>query len=657
MFMKHIKQLKLVVISILFTFIWLIPNIVLADGPSYDITNYDMKAYIQEDGSLYINESLTYYFSSSANGLTRDLRYYYKTNKDSMEPNSSRYQATGIENLKVSVTNSVNNTQDFTNVASAENGDVGVYTVDTVDATQTKGYNIKVYSPISSGHYQTVHYSYIIKDSVVQYNDMSEIYYNFIGNGMNVSIDNFNLNIYLPTSTNMEEVKYYPHTYACKLKDIGMTVDNENKCISLNIKNVPTQKPVDVRLVFPNTILTDCTKKYNNNYDFNRLYEIEADMTQGNSNYFIHIQFNIGLAILIFVFIILFLVYGFTKSKRYRLTVKNANYYREIPKNLNLLEYQALLPSKSTDALSSNLIIATILDLTNRNILIMKTKKLSTQKKKIEYEYDIALNKNGEFKDLCVYEKQILSLLFSDTISTEFECRNYLEKHVELNTRFKEISQNSKLSEQIYKVRSKKLIDNKHIYKRVKTNSIKMYLFITAIISLMVIFNTLLINPDKGLGVIELIVFIVFIAFATFIVVVILDDLFKIPIEKYVEDQKQVLGLWKYLKDYSLIKDRYPIELSIWNEYLVFASLFGIAEKVSKEFKEELVKAGYTDDQIYITYPVLCMSSYSYSFVNSINSSTGYSGSGSGGGGGRRWGSRCFLSFLINKSPILNSIR
>ena len=166
----------------------------------------------------------------------------------------------------------------------------------------------------------------------------------------------------------------------------------------------------------------------------------------------------------------------------------------------------------------------------------------------------------------------------------------------------------------------------------------------------MVISNTLLINPDKTLGVVEFIMFIISIIYETFMMVVILDDLFKIPIEKYFEDQKQILGLWKYLKDYSLIKDRYPIELSIWNEYLVFASLFGIAERVSKEFKDELIKAGYTDDQIYITYPVLCMSSYSTLFVHSINSSTGYSGSG--GGGGRRWGSRCFLSFPQKSNPL-----
>ena len=651
--MVHIKKLKIIMISIILAVIALIPNNVLADGPSYDITNYDMDAYIQEDGTIHIDESITYYFSSSANGLTRDLRYFYKTNKDSMEPNSARYQATGIENITVAVTNPANITTNFTKASNAEKGDNGVYTVDAVNADRTDGYDIMVYSPISSNNFQTVHYSYDITDAVVQYNDMSEIYYNFIGNGIETDVDEFNLDIYLPKSINMDDVKYYPHTYATKLEDIQVMLDSASNCISFNIRNIPSGKPVDARIVFPNTVLMNCTKKYNNDYDFNSLYKIENSMSLGNTRYFIHITINIILGVLLVTLCTIFLTYGIIKSKKYRTTVKNVNYFRDIPKHLNLLEYQALLPSKATDALSSNLIIATILDLTNRKILNMETKKGANKK----YEYNVSINKNVDFTKLYPYEKQILSLIFSDQISTNFNASAYTEKTLELNARFKEISKNRKLVQQISKASSKKLIDNKKMYKKVKTSLILNFIILIVTLLIVFLFNTLVMNPDKTLGIVEFIMSSVFTAFLTFIVVIILDDLYKIPTNKYAKDQKEVLGLWKYLKDYSLIKDRYPIELSIWNEYLVFASLFGIADKVAKEFKEELIKAGYSDDQIYLTYPVLCMSSYSSSFTTSINSSTGYSGSGSGGGGGRRRWSRCFLIhyyliFNIHKSPL-----
>lgn len=655
--MVHIKKLKIIMISIILAVIALIPNNVLADGPSYDITNYDMDAYIQEDGTIHIDESITYYFSSSANGLTRDLRYFYKTNKDSMEPNSARYQATGIENITVAVTNPANITTNFTKASNAEKGDNGVYTVDAVNADRTDGYDIMVYSPISSNNFQTVHYSYDITDAVVQYNDMSEIYYNFIGNGIETDVDEFNLDIYLPKSINMDDVKYYPHTYATKLEDIQVMLDSASNCISFNIRNIPSGKPVDARIVFPNTVLMNCTKKYNNDYDFNSLYKIENSMSLGNTRYFIHITINIILGVLLVALCIIFLTYGTIKSRKFRTTVKNANYFRDIPKRLNLLEYQALLPSKITDALSSNLIIATILDLTNRKILNLETKKDTNKKKQSDYEYNVSINKNAYFTKLYSYEEQILSLIFSDQISTDFNVSDYTEKTVELNARFKEISKNSKLVQQISKASSKRLIDTKKIYEKVKTSLILNFIILIVTLFIVFLFNTLVMNPDKALGIIEFIISSVFTALFSFVVVAILYDLYKIPTNKYAQDQKEVLGLWKYLKDYSLIKDRYPIELSIWNEYLVFASLFGIADKVAKEFKEELIKAGYSDGQIYLTYPVLCMSSYSSSFTTSINSSTGYSGSGSGGGGGRRRGSRCFLIhyyliFNIHKSPL-----
>lgn len=621
--MVHIKKLKIIMISIILAVIALIPNNVLADGPSYDITNYDMDAYIQEDGTIHIDESITYYFSSSANGLTRDLRYFYKTNKDSMEPNSARYQATGIENITVAVTNPANITTNFTKASNAEKGDNGVYTVDAVNADRTDGYDIMVYSPISSNNFQTVHYSYDITDAVVQYNDMSEIYYNFIGNGIETDVDEFNLDIYLPKSINMDDVKYYPHTYATKLEDIQVMLDSASNCISFNIRNIPSGKPVDARIVFPNTVLMNCTKKYNNDYDFNSLYKIENSMSLGNTRYFIHITINVILVVLLVILCIIFLTYGIIKSKKYRTTVKNANYFRDIPKRLNLLEYQALLPAKSTNALSSNLIIATILDLTNRKILNMETKKGANKKKEADYEYNVSINQNADFTQLCPYEKQILSLIFSDQISTDFNASAYTETTVELNARFKEISKNRKLVQQISKASSKKLIDNKKMYKKVKTSLILNFIILIVTLLIVFLFNTLVMNPDKALGIIELIISSIFIALFSFIVVVILDDLYKIPTDQYAQEQKEVLGLWKYLKDYSLIKDRYPIEISIWNEYLVFASLFGIADKVAKEFKEELIKAGYSDDKIYLTYPVLCMSSYSSSFTTSINSSTG----------------------------------
>ena len=49
---------------------------------------------------------------------------------------------------------------------------------------------------------------------------------------------------------------------------------------------------------------------------------------------------------------------------------------------------------------------------------------------------------------------------------------------------------------------------------------------------------------------------------------------------------RQLFGLKKFLQDFTLIKDRGAVEVGLWNNYLIFASLFGIADQVYKDFKQ-----------------------------------------------------------------------
>lgn len=58
------------------------------------------------------------------------------------------------------------------------------------------------------------------------------------------------------------------------------------------------------------------------------------------------------------------------------------------------------------------------------------------------------------------------------------------------------------------------------------------------------------------------------------------------PNSLFREDIKQVKGLRKFLIDFTNIKNREAIEVMLYDEYLMFASIFGIAAKVAKQFKE-----------------------------------------------------------------------
>jgi len=52
------------------------------------------------------------------------------------------------------------------------------------------------------------------------------------------------------------------------------------------------------------------------------------------------------------------------------------------------------------------------------------------------------------------------------------------------------------------------------------------------------------------------------------------------------DEVRQVFGLKKYLKEFSLIDERHVQEVSLWKDYMIYATLFGIADQVIKDMKQ-----------------------------------------------------------------------
>lgn len=63
--------------------------------------------------------------------------------------------------------------------------------------------------------------------------------------------------------------------------------------------------------------------------------------------------------------------------------------------------------------------------------------------------------------------------------------------------------------------------------------------------------------------------------------------------ERGIEMIRQVLGFKKFLLDFTLIAEREAKEIELWDDYLVFAALFGIADRVAEEMKT--INPGFVD--------------------------------------------------------------
>ena len=71
------------------------------------------------------------------------------------------------------------------------------------------------------------------------------------------------------------------------------------------------------------------------------------------------------------------------------------------------------------------------------------------------------------------------------------------------------------------------------------------------------------------------------------------------------EEAKKLAGLKKFFKEFTLINEKMPIEVSLWNEYLMYAQMFGMADKVACVFEKmypevihDIKTHGYSLDDI-----------------------------------------------------------
>lgn len=95
----------------------------------------------------------------------------------------------------------------------------------------------------------------------------------------------------------------------------------------------------------------------------------------------------------------------------------------------------------------------------------------------------------------------------------------------------------------------------------------------------------------------------------------------------------------KYITDFSLIKEHPPQHVILWEEYMVYATAFGVAKEAAKALKTAMPEQ-LSGNQNFVVYSTFATSSFSTSLGHSSGGSRGggggFGGSGGGGGAGAR---------------------
>ena len=119
----------------------------------------------------------------------------------------------------------------------------------------------------------------------------------------------------------------------------------------------------------------------------------------------------------------------------------------------------------------------------------------------------------------------------------------------------------------------------------------------------------------------------------------------KVATPELKQEALKLAGLKRYLNEYTLIKERGAIEVQLFEEYLIFAQIMGIAKQVAKKFKyiyPEVIEQSHFTSYDYIMF-VHMSSNKGITAAKTAKSraasySSGGGGYSSGGGGGGSFG-------------------
>lgn len=564
------------------------------DDRSYSITQALVDIIVDTNGMLHINETFDYSFDGTFNGVYRDIPLK---------------EGESISNIHVSAEGAYTKVEQH-----QEDGTQHIKIYLYSDAAKTQ--------PISDTNVK-VHISYDMKNVVTVYQDTVSLQYQLWGDQWAVGVDELITTIHLPND-NGNEYWLNPTKYTKTSSLDGNTITSTSNYIdSGNFYEIEVLMPESDFANSPNAIHIDKAAK--------KEIEQRYNDYQANEKMWDNIGSLIGILFIISPVIPFFIYrkYGVEPKVNYE-----GIYERDLPSNDPPAVVNALIQKRDnigTPDLKG--FEATIMDLINRKIFKIK----SNEEKHLIIELD-----ETNYYSLTLDEKDVFDIfktIAKDNLLDLSNVKDYLsdEHNAEwFNNRIKSWK-NDVAYEHLSKSRLKQFFNN-------EGNKIATYYSIACII-IGVLFGSLF-YLENGLnttgGTIGLIGS-VFLFISGFVIYMLPEDIFG----QWTKEGRLYMLKWKnfkkFLSDNSLMKEHPPESIVIWNQYLVYATALGVADKVYESMKLHVGEGNIDDDYLdsyyyygtgYYMMHNAIDTGIQTANANSDSSSFGGIGGGSGGGGG-----------------------
>ena len=566
----------------------------------------DIVADVNRDGSMTVTETITWEIEESINGVYRDVLCF--------NPGNKLNSANEIYVHKVLV----DGKEYYHSEELLENGDSGMYNLNRIE----NGVQIKIFHPSDEYRVKTI-LEYTLTDVVVEYADVAELYWNFIGKGWAGGVEDAKITINLPDISN--ELKIFGHGPLDGYSEIL-----EDQTLVFHIPYLRSGEAVDARVLFDTDIVHAAKFQDKPMYETIMANELElakeADARRARAEMFAYVCWIIsGITVVV---IISTYIWAISKAKKSNVEYR---YYRELPEDygvpvMNYLLYKYHKPNEN--------MLATLMDLVRKKYVKIYPVTQEGKTKPVDYELKLI---NEDLSKLNKVEQHyIKELIFVGCNSIRLK---ELKKKNTASTTAREMAGKAfdkwqELIEKEYKACKLERKDTKKVITKATV------ILSLCFVPLFIIFLVASIMENFYAAVpVGLVLFPYIFVFIWMVM--------KLPTklsdnEKALEHKAKWKGFKRFLKHFSKMEEKDYGSIILWEHYLVYAIGLGIAGKVLKQLKDIYPEITELED----TYSGIYHSSTYHSFSSSFNSvstgaftyssSTGSGGGFSGGGGGRR---------------------
>lgn len=555
----------------------------------YDITNVDVTAHVNINGSLLMERRITYKFDDDAHGV------FYQQNLTNNQE---------LKNQQVRIISGKNSQP----VVQSDSHSNNTYELSHSD----HGYRFKVWHNVTDGDKFTVIYTYEITNAIINWKDTAELNFKIIGDGWDTDLDNVRVGIFFPGP--VKDLKAWAHG------DLSgqITVNPEKGNIIMTAANVSGNEGIEVHSLFPTAVTSQNKNIRDQNHKKYVLNQEAKFAREANERRQRSRIFGLGALALSGLFSLFIIIKSFTlkksgvKPKKEKQLPRNYDLPRVSPVMAEILDIDNKPSSRSLTAYLMELAVQKRIEIDPVKVRRKTYYKISLTDKDLKDEVPLIrylFNKVGDGKSLTTYE---LKKHRSSKLSKIFASWQKQKKQEAVSAGFLD----------------------KQIESKKDTNLVLM-------IILLVLSGAGIIaaffSSERAAG--------LFIAAVILIGVAILATIYSNKklspyTDKGAEATNQVRGFKKMLDEIGNFKMREVGELPLWEKIMPYAVALGVSKKVLKQLKIEF--ADEIDDANILFWGPFYSSGqdgFASNFNSSFNSGANLNSSASGGSGGFSGGS------------------